>query len=227
MSDGYLCLCDAGRIGDGFKTDIGGGGCSEQCNLFSVDCGNVDFTITFNTDCVSDFYKYLDWSLFYIGEEDDACRLVEDNTGTAVTISYADCQTQLATTADDIVYSNVINYSPSNGFNFFTEFDIKCAVSKVVNTQLINVEVVNDVSLVGDLTDDFALVDYAALIVTNTPDGHASEYRLGEQITLSLDFTRLDHAFDYRLNRCYATNTDDGSSFYILGDEVFLLSTFE
>jgi len=92
-------------------------------------------------------------------------------------------------------------------------------VSKVVNTQLINIDVVNDVSLVGDLSDNFALVDYAALIVTDKPEGHASEYRLGEEITLSLDFTKLDHAFDYRLNRCYATNTDDSSLFYILGDE--------
>lgn len=30
---------------------------------------------------------------------------------------------------------------------------------------------VNDVSLVGDLTDEFKLVDYASLIVVNTPIG--------------------------------------------------------
>ena len=39
-SNGYLCLCGPGKIGDGFKTDIGGDGCSDSCDLFSVDCGN-------------------------------------------------------------------------------------------------------------------------------------------------------------------------------------------
>ena len=138
----------------------------------------------------------------------------------SATVDYTNCNTQLSTTTDYLVYTNTINYAPQSGLNFFTNFDVNCQVKKVVNTQLINIDVENEVSLVGDLTDDFALVDYASLIVTNMPDGHAQEYRLGEEITLSLDFTKLDAAFDYRLNRCYATNTDDNSAFYILGDEV-------
>ena len=32
-------------------------------------------------------------------------------------------------------------------------------------------DVMNDVSLVGDLSDEFKLVDYASLIVVNTPIG--------------------------------------------------------
>ena len=138
----------------------------------------------------------------------------------SVAVDYTNCETQLSTSADYLVYTNTISYPPQSGLNFFTNFDVNCQVQKVVNTQLINIDVENEVSLVGDLTDDFALIDYASLIVTNMPDGHANEYRLGQEITLSLDFTQLEAAFDYRLNRCYATNTDDNSAFYILGDEV-------
>ena len=35
---------------------------------------------------------------------------------------------------------------------------------------------------------------------------------MGEQISLSLDFTRLTDAFDYRLNKCWATSPDTGDS---------------
>ena len=121
----------------------------------------------------------------------------------------------------------------------FANFDVNCLVKKTVNTQLIDIEVENEISLVGDLSDDFKLVDYASLIAINKlgfsekqtlidllrtiktpmqPLGHAQEYRLGEQITLSLDFTQLDAAFDYRLNKCWATDSSD-NHMYILGDE--------
>ena len=77
---------------------------------------------------------------------------------------------------------------------------------------MINIDVTNEVALVGDLKDEFRLVDYASLIVVNSPLGHASEYRLGEEISLSLDFTRLTNAFDFRLNKCWATSPEDGDS---------------
>ena len=77
---------------------------------------------------------------------------------------------------------------------------------------MLNIDVTNDVALVGDLEDEFKLVDYASLIVVNSPLGHTSEYRLGEEISLSLDFTRLTSSFDYRLNKCWATSPDDGDS---------------
>ena len=49
----------------------------------------------------------------------------------------------------------------------FANFDVNCLVKKTVNTQLIDIEVENEISLVGDLSDDFKLVDYASLIAIN------------------------------------------------------------
>ena len=33
-SNGYLCQCPAGQIGDGFQLAVGGDGCSDDCQLF-------------------------------------------------------------------------------------------------------------------------------------------------------------------------------------------------
>ena len=63
------------------------------------------------------------------------------------------------------------------------------------------------------------------------------EFRLGEEITLGLDFTKLDEALDYRFDKCWAKRADNSGSriimtsldlewpwfncleIYILGDE--------
>ena len=51
------------------------------------------------------------------------------------------------------------------------------------------------------------------LIVTNS--GHADEFRLGELVTLTLEFNQLDDNFDYRLNKCWTLDSNnDGNIFF-------------
>ena len=42
------------------------------------------------------------------------------------------------------------------------------------------------------------------------------EFRLGEEITLGLDFTKLDEALDYRFDKCWAKRADNSGSRIIM-----------
>ena len=53
---GYFCECPSGRIGNGFKTAFGGDGCSDTCELFTLDCSNDHFVIEFNSGMILDIY---------------------------------------------------------------------------------------------------------------------------------------------------------------------------
>ena len=51
LSDGYLCQCPAGTIGNGFQLEKGGDGCDETCSMFGVECDSTKFTITLDEKC--------------------------------------------------------------------------------------------------------------------------------------------------------------------------------
>ena len=118
---------------------LGGDGCSDECNVFSVDCQNQDYKVTFHEKCLTGFYKFLSWENFYIGTETSApsndCKFTEA-TDISMTISYEGCSTSLATYADYIQYTNKIHYLTDDGLSFFTTFDVTCSVEKIVNTQV-------------------------------------------------------------------------------------------
>ena len=53
-----------------------------------------------------------------------------------------------------------------------------------------------------------------ALIVINL--GHANEFRLGELVTLTLEFNQLDDNFDYRLNKCWTLDANNDGTFFVV-----------
>ena len=127
---------------------------SSIITFVKVDCTNDKFTISYHEECLSDFYKYLKWQNFYIGDPivwyflqvffqweslayqlKDSCKLVE-TSDKSVDVLYTDCNTQVATESDHIVYSNQIQYLSVDGLNFFASFDVKCKVEKTVSTQV-------------------------------------------------------------------------------------------
>ena len=117
------------------KQITGGDGCTETCNVFTVDCMNDAFKVTFHANCLSGFYRYLSWENFYIGPSPTSeCKFV-DSDEISMTISYTACSTSLATYANFIQQTNQIHYASVEGLNFFSSFDVVCAVSKTVDTK--------------------------------------------------------------------------------------------
>ena len=53
--------------------------------------------------------------------------------------------------------------------------------------------------------------------------GHADEFRLGELVTLTLEFNQLDDNFDYRLNKCWTLDSNNDGKIFSLSsyDEIF------
>ena len=94
------------------------------------------------------------------------------------------------------------------------------------STSLLMIDTVSDRGLIGQIEDEFEFHEFADLIVVDRPEGASNEFRLGEHVTIGLDFDRLDANFDYRMNRCWAMSpTNDGKlilSLFLL----FLLSIF-
>ena len=96
---------------------------------------NDAYTVTFHANCLSGFYTYLSWENFYIGAAPTSeCKFVESDD-ISMTISYTACSTSLITHVDYIKHTNQIHYAPVEGLNFFSSFDVVCAVSKTVDTQ--------------------------------------------------------------------------------------------
>ena len=54
-TSGYFCECPNGRIGNGFKTEFGGDGCSDTCELFTLDCSNDHYVIEFNPGMIFEY----------------------------------------------------------------------------------------------------------------------------------------------------------------------------
>ena len=110
----------------------------------------------------------MDWKNFYIGNAEDAdCRL-------NARISYSDCNMKAETTLNEIIYSNVIAYQSIDGFNFFNDFIIKCAIPKNLNLSLDTAENVIDISnisLIQDMREDLILSDHVELILIDIPEG--------------------------------------------------------
>ena len=61
---GYFCECPNGRLGNGFKTEFGGDGCSETCEMFKLDCSNDHLKINFNPGLISQSLGYKTYSSY-------------------------------------------------------------------------------------------------------------------------------------------------------------------
>ena len=113
-------------------------------------------------------YEYLDWEKFYIGVEGDSkCKFDSKKA----TIGYNDCNTQTESTSDEIVYSNTVYYETIDGFNFFSDFELKCTVSQTADVSLGTEIELDDQSISDDLDDDFSLAEYASLALLGVQEG--------------------------------------------------------
>ena len=115
--------------------------------------------------------------------------------------------------------------------NFFSKFDLSCKITKTIDVDMAQIDVVTDLSLMGDIEEEFTLNEYAALVIDGSPEGklpvitrdlivtnsgHADEFRLGELVTLTLEFNQLDDNFDYRLNKCWTLDSNnDGIHIFV------------
>ena len=89
-------------------------------------------------------------------------------------IGYQNCDTQAVSTSEEIVYSNSVHYSAVDGFNFFSNFDLKSTISQTNDVTLVKTVVLDENSLIGDIEDDFTLGDYASLVLIEAPEGKQS-----------------------------------------------------
>ena len=136
------------------------------------------------------------------------------------------------TTTDYILYKNEIYYAASSGMNFFSKFDLSCKITKTIDVDMAQIDVITDLSLMGDIEEEFTLNEYAALVIDGSPEGyfnlfitrvlivvnsgHANEFRLGELVTLTLEFNQLDDNFDYRLNKCWTLDANNDGTFFVV-----------
>ena len=103
--------------------------------------------------------------------------------------------------------------------------------SKKGSTSLLTLETSeSNRGLIGAIEDEFEFHEYVDLVVLNRPIGAANEFRLGERVSIGLDFETLDQKFDYRLNRCWALSpTYDGNlfaQFYFFAEFYFFFAEF-
>ena len=112
----------------------------------------------------------MDWEKFYIGVEGDSkCKFDSKKA----TIGYKDCNTKTESISNEIVHSNTVHYETINGFNFFSDFDLKCTILQTADVSMpLGTEIdLDDVSFIEDLEDDFTLADYASLVLLGVPEG--------------------------------------------------------
>ena len=118
---------------------------------------------------------------------------------------YEECDTKIQLKDDYIVYSNAVSYKDDIlDVVFFHDFKVSCKVRKTGEAALLKVDTLQDRGLLGSIEDEFEFHEFINLVVVDRPEGAANEFRLGEKITIGLDFKKLDENFDYRLNRCWA-----------------------
>ena len=75
------------------------------------------------------------------------------------------------TTSDYILYKNEVHYAAFSGMNFFSKFDLSCKITKTIDVDMAQIDTVTDLSLMGDIEDEFTLNDYAALVIDGSPEG--------------------------------------------------------
>ena len=127
-----------------------------------------------------------------------------------------------------ISYSNDVSYRDGfAGISFFRTFQITCKVKKLGQTGTLTIDTLTDRGLIDGgkgLADEIEFHEYVQLVVMDRPEGAANEFRLGEKITVGLDFDELGDKFDYRLNRCWAlSDNHDGKLEYIFISKLYPL----
>ena len=75
------------------------------------------------------------------------------------------------TTSDHILYKNEVYYAASSGMNFFSKFDLSCKITKTIDIDLAQIDMATDLSLMGDIEEEFTLNNYAALVIHGSPEG--------------------------------------------------------
>ena len=75
------------------------------------------------------------------------------------------------TTTDYILYKNEVYYAASSGMNFFSKFDLSCKITKTIDVDMAQIDVVTDLSLMGNIEEEFTLNEYAALVIDGSPEG--------------------------------------------------------
>ena len=75
------------------------------------------------------------------------------------------------TTSDHILYRNEVHYAASSGMNFFSKFDLSCKITKTIDIDLAQIDMATDLSLMGDIEEEFTLNNYAALVIHGSPEG--------------------------------------------------------
>ena len=140
------------------------------------------------------------WDKYYIGyvvSESSIpfeCQFAEINGGSIIaSVDYDKCNTQgkgrqsqffpsyflqaklnlliAETTTDYIHYKNEVYYAASSGMNFFSKFDLSCKITKTIDVDMAQIDVVTDLSLMGDIEEEFTLNEYAALVIDGSPEG--------------------------------------------------------
>jgi len=221
--DGYTCLCPAGKIGNGFEPGFGGDGCTDTCDMFSVDCSNAFFELTLDKTC-SGSYSFLKAENFYVGELDNSgavqtgCDFADYDSDTRKALVLFDrCNTNIQIVGNWIFYSNEISYkSDIDGLNFFRPFSVTCKVTTVGSTGSITLETASETSIIGEIEDEIIFHEFVALEVINRPAGAVKEFRLGERVEIGLDFDDLDANFDFVINKCWAFS-DSQPDFFLVG----------
>ena len=143
----------------------------------------------------------------------DECAFRANGSSFTSHFSFESCSTRIELSAEFIIYSNTVSYNdPFAAIQFFRDFTVSCKVKKMGSTSLLMIDTVTDRGLIGQIEDEFEFHEFADLIVVDRPEGASNEFRLGEHVTIGLDFDRLDANFDYRMNRCWAMSpTNDGN----------------
>ena len=75
------------------------------------------------------------------------------------------------TTTDYILYKNEVYYAASSGMNFFSKFDLSCKITKTIDVDMAQIDVITDLSLLGNIEEEFTLNEYAALVIDGSPEG--------------------------------------------------------
>ncbi|CAG5100087.1 Oidioi.mRNA.OKI2018_I69.XSR.g16836.t1.cds [Oikopleura dioica] len=221
--DGYTCICPAGEIGNGFEPGFGGDGCTETCDMFTVECSKTFFELTLDKTC-SGTYSFLKAENFYIGELDGSgavqtgCDFADFDSDTRKALVLFDrCNTNIQILGSWIYYTNKISYkSDISGLNFFRPFSVTCKVATLGHTSSITLETASETSIIGEIEDEIIFHEFVALEVINRPAGAADEFRLGERVEIGLDFDDLDQNFDYVINKCWAFS-DTNADFFLVG----------
>ena len=55
--------------------------------------------------------------------------------------------------------------------NFFSKFDLSCKITKTIDIDLAQIDMATDLSLMGDIEEEFTLNNYAALVIHGSPEG--------------------------------------------------------